>query len=108
MYWLIGRHARSDAYRWLGTQVAEALLCVPFAIFNLVKVTEGAHTQAHADLITAVIYGFWTQLVGFGVGPSVAELHEQAKVQAVLRHIGEVVPIALESLRARVNCELLG
>jgi uncharacterized membrane protein len=95
LYWLIRRHEGSDSYQWLVTQAAVALLCTPFAILNLVKVAGGAHTQTHADLITAAIYGFWTLLVGFGVGPSVAELHEQEKLEVVLRHIGEVAVIAM-------------
>lgn len=94
VYWLV-RGQGADSYRWVATQAAVAVLCVPFAMLNIMKVAGGAHTQAHADITVATIYGFWTLLVGFGVGPSAAELHEQAKLQVVLQHLGEIIPIAI-------------
>lgn len=72
---------------WWVAQSAAVLLIAPFLVFNILRASQGVHTQYHVDIALAVGYAFWSFLNGFSIGPSVADLHGAEKFSILAQHL---------------------
>lgn len=98
LHWLVASWNRAKRMTWIASQAIWLALVAPFCWFNLTKVAAGAHTHDHANWFFSIGYAFWAFLLGFSIGPSVAQLHVPDKLSVVREYGPEVVVGAVISL----------
>jgi mannosyltransferase len=80
---------------WFAVFAGVGVLLVPAVALLWTTPPTGSANPSESFDIMGVAYAFWTFAVGYSLGPSVRELHQQDRIGTLYAHLPFVVPVAL-------------